>query len=111
MKVELVNEITTIYQENSDLSDFLNKVNELKNIGIDHSTILFFNEEQQLSKLELEQLLPIISKHRTANKSFVMVTTSLDFDSADHDDFVVVPTLQEAFELIEMEDIERDLGF
>ena len=27
------------------------------------------------------------------------------------DEIVVVPTLQEAFDVIEMEDIERDLGF
>ncbi len=27
------------------------------------------------------------------------------------DEIVVVPTMQEAYDIIEMEDIERDLGF
>ena len=39
-----------------------------------------------------------------------MVTTQLNQDDFE-DDFIVVPTLQEATDYIEMELITRDLGF
>jgi hypothetical protein len=40
----------------------------------------------------------------------VIVTDRVDFDEMP-DEIVVVPTLQEAYDIIEMEEIERDLGF
>jgi hypothetical protein len=39
-----------------------------------------------------------------------LVAADLDYNQFDAN-LVVVPTLQEAFDLIEMDEIERDLGF
>jgi hypothetical protein len=46
--------------------------------------------------------------HRKANKSFVLVTDKVSYDEIP-DEISLVPTIQEAMDLIEMEDIERDL--
>jgi hypothetical protein len=48
--------------------------------------------------------------HRTAKKSFVIVAEDIDFNSVPVK-LVVVPSLLEAHDIIEMEEIERDLGF
>ena len=47
--------------------------------------------------------------HRNNNKSFVIVCEGLAYDELP-DELVVVPTFKEAEDIIEIEDIERDLG-
>ncbi|MBT8261396.1 MAG: ribonuclease Z [Bacteroidia bacterium] len=63
--------------------------------------------------LELEELLYFLKTsniHRKTKQSFVLVTATLDPDTIPRE-LIVVPTLQEAGDIIEMEEIERDLGF
>ncbi|MCB0456868.1 MAG: ribonuclease Z [Flavobacteriaceae bacterium] len=59
---------------------------------------------------ELLQLIPLSTKHRAAKNSLVIVNNSINPDDIP-DEMIVVPTLQEAADIIEMEEIERDLGF
>ena len=42
--------------------------------------------------------------------SFVIVFDGLNFDDVP-DEIIIVPTLEEAKDVIEMENIEKDLGF
>lgn len=63
--------------------------------------------------LELPQLLNFLevsNLHRQTKQSFVIVNNVIDFDDVPFE-MIVVPTLQEAADIIEMEEIERDLGF
>lgn len=65
------------------------------------------------TELTLEQLVAFIklsNYQRADKKSFVFVNTGIDYDVIP-DEMVVVPTLQEAEDIIQMEEIERDLGF
>lgn len=48
-------------------------------------------------------------EHRKRKKSFVMLAPQADFNAID-ENLLVVPTVQEALDIIEMEEIERDLG-
>jgi hypothetical protein len=48
-------------------------------------------------------------KQKKNNKSFVIVGSGISFDEI-IDKLVVVPTLTEAKDIIELENIERDLG-
>ena len=52
----------------------------------------------------------ISNNHRISKHSFVVVNSALDPDIIP-DEIMVVPTLLEAQDVIEMEEIERDLGF
>ena len=54
--------------------------------------------------------LRLCNNHRGAKNSFVIVTDKVNLDEIP-DEIVVVPTMQEAYDIIEMEEIERDLGF
>ena len=65
------------------------------------------------TNLSLEQLLLFIelsNQHRVSKHSFVIVNNALDPDILPNE-IMVVPTLLEAQDVIEMEEIERDLGF
>ncbi len=58
---------------------------------------------------EISEFLRISNKHKEAKHSFVIVTDKISFEEAP-DEITIVPTLQEAHDIIEMEEIERDLG-
>ena len=49
-------------------------------------------------------------QHKKGKKSFVIVTSDFDYNAVP-DKLTVVPSLLEAHDIIEMEEIERDLGF
>ena len=61
---------------------------------------------------KLEEILLLYGEsgnHKNNNKSFVVVCSNIDIERIP-DDLIVVPTLQEAIDVIEIEEIERDLG-
>ena len=62
---------------------------------------------QRLSGLSNSRRRPL---EETVRPSFVIVATNVSIDEID-EKLIVVPTLQEARDIIEMEEIERDLGF
>jgi len=58
--------------------------------------------------VELDEILlfsQIAMDHKNNNKSFVIVSGGFDID-----EIIVVPTFKEAEDIIELEEIERDLG-
>lgn len=59
---------------------------------------------------QLLELLEVSNSHRGTKQSFVIINTAINPDDIPAE-LVVVPTLQEAEDIIEMEEIERDLGF
>lgn len=67
------------------------------------------DKEFNISDLNLFEELN--KTHKNNRKSFVVVFENADFNEVDQDHVIVVPTLQEAHDIIEMEEIERDLGF
>ena len=54
--------------------------------------------------------LNIASTKKENSTSFVIIVRSLDIDALP-EEINVVPTLQEAEDILEMENIERELGF
>lgn len=53
--------------------------------------------------------LEISKKHRKNGKSFVLVSEKVSYNDVP-EEISLVPTLQEARDIVEMEEIERDLG-
>lgn len=102
--------ITVVTQESVSLIAFVKKLKEsypkLKN---DHIILNLFSL-QGFSANDILEFLEISNTHRASNKSFIIVTNSVNFDEVP-DEIEVVPTLKEAYSLIEIEEIERDLDF
>lgn len=57
---------------------------------------------------ELLAFLPVSNQHRAKNHSFVLVNDTIMIDDVPPE-LIVVPTLKEAKDVIQMEEIERDL--
>ena len=54
--------------------------------------------------------MPLSAQHKKSKKSFVIVVPDFDYNAIP-EKLTVVPSLLEAHDIIEMEEIERDLGF
>lgn len=100
---------TIVFQENISLPKFLENLNggyaKIKN---DNLIINLFSFSR-LTAGDVLEFLEISNTHRAADKSFVLVTNKVSYDEVP-EEILVVPTLQEARDIIEMEEIERDLG-
>lgn len=72
--------------------------------------ILDFSQLVNTDERKILLFSPMCGRQKDQNKSFVIVSEGINLDDIP-DDMVVVPTLQEAKDIIEIENIERDLGF
>ena len=101
--------ITTVSQEQTSLTVFVaNLSNAYEGIKTDHLIINLFSFNK-ISSNDILEFKDIGERHMQANKSFVLVTDKIAYDTIP-EAITVVPTLQEAKDIIAMEEIERDLG-
>ncbi len=110
MKVEQKGHTTVLKDTKGESAAFLEAVTAQYNSFKDNNLVLDLSADGAVSINRLLEYLPLSNKHRKAKKSFVLIVPGFDYDEAP-DEMVIVPTLQEAHDLIEMEEIERDLGF
>ncbi|MEZ4875522.1 MAG: ribonuclease Z [Flavobacteriaceae bacterium] len=111
MKITQHKNYTLLEDDHGAYTDFVPYVSEQvlthfkgKNVVID---LLKYTH---ISLDELLLLLPLSNAHRARKHSLVLINNAIDPDDIP-DEMIVVPTLQEAEDMIEMEEIERDLGF
>lgn len=109
MKVETKGHTTIIKDTQGDLTGFAMKVTHEYKTFEKHNIILDLLMHDQLSAKEINTFLSLSKTHRKAKKSFV-IAANTDFNKVS-DQLLVVPTVLEAHDMIEMEEIERDLGF
>jgi len=101
---------TIITQESTSSKELVKKLEAYYEKFKNDNVILCLTS---LNKIPLENILDFLvisNKHRKAKHSFVIVTDKVDLDEMP-DEIIIVPTLQEAYDIIEMDEIERDLGF
>lgn len=100
---------TIVFQENIALPTFLQNLNDgYSKLEHDNLIINLFSFDDLTADNVLE-FLQLSNQHRSAGKSFVLVSSKVSFEEVP-DEICLVPTLQEAKDIIEMEEIERDLG-
>lgn len=100
---------TTVFQENIALNEFLeNLKGGYAKISDDNIIVNLFSFSK-LSGGDILEFLELSNAHIEVGKSFVLVTNKVSYEDLP-DQIAVVPTLQEARDIIEMEEIERDLG-
>ena len=101
--------ISIITQEKASLVELVRKLDVLYNRFKNDNVIICLTSLKSIALSDLVEFLQISIKHKKANHSFVIVTNNIDLDDTP-DELVVVPTMQEAYDIIEMEEMERDLG-
>lgn len=98
-----------VYQEKISLTTFLDNLNKAYDKVKDDNLILNLFSFEKLTAGDVLEFLDLSKKHKNNSKSFVIVTNKVGYDEVP-EEIMVTPTLQEAKDIIEMEEIERDLG-
>tara|TARA_B100001057_G_scaffold490583_1_gene579147 strand:- start:7205 stop:7537 length:333 start_codon:yes stop_codon:yes gene_type:complete len=102
--------ITIITQEKASVKTLVNNIEQAYDKYKNYHIIVNLSSLDKISLEDIIEFLRLSNNHRGDKKSFVIVTDKADLDQMP-DEIAVVPTIQEAYDIIEMEDIERDLGF
>jgi len=110
MKVEQKGHTTIIKDTQGNFSNFLEKVSDQFNTYKEQNLILDVSKNENLSVKELKEAKELANKYKKEKKTIVFVAENINFNEIP-DYLLVVPSILEAQDIIEMEEIERDLGF
>jgi len=100
---------TIITQEKTSVVELVKKLEVLYDRFKNDNVIVSLTSLNKIPLEHIVEFLQISNKHRKSKHSFVIVTDKVNLDDIPNQ-IIVVPTLQEAHDIIEMEEIERDLG-
>ena len=110
MKVDQKGHTITIKDTQGDLSSFLTKVTSQFKTFERHNIIIDLLQYNNLSIDQIKLFLPLSKQHKKNKKSYVIVASDFDYNAVPAK-LTVVPSVLEAHDIIDMEEIERDLGF
>ncbi len=110
MKVEQKGHTTIIKDTQGDINLFLEKVIHEYHSFKSQNLILDITRDKNSTLNDLKKFSDLSKLHKKAKKSLVIVVDGIDFNSVSSK-LTVVPTLLEAHDIIELDEIERDLGF
>ena len=110
MKVEQKGHTTIIRNTHGSTSEFYQKLHHEYNSFKSQNIIIDLSSDKALTMDDIKLFGDLIKIHNTAKKSLVIVADSVNFNAVPKN-ITLVPTILEAHDIIEMEEIERDLGF
>ena len=102
--------ISIITQEKATIVELIKKIQDIYSRLKNNNIIVNLTGLKKLGLQDIIEFLELSNTHRGSKRSFVIVSAGIDVDKTP-DEMIVVPTLQEGDDIIEMEEMERDLGF
>jgi len=110
MKVEQKGHTTIIRETKGDVKDFVENISNKHSSYVSQNLILDITHDNSITNNDLNIFKELSKKHLKSKKSLVIVADNIDFDKVPNS-ITVVPSVLEAHDMIEMDEIERDLGF
>ena len=110
MKITRKEKFVLLEDEKNELAGFANYLTKNEKFFEKDNIIVDLSEFEDLELKELLMFLEFSNVHRLKKRSFVIVNKALAIDKVP-DEIIVVPTLQEGEDIIDMEELERELGF
>ena len=109
MLIDKKGNTTIVTQEKATVTELVQRLEQnYEHYKSDNLIINLFSLKESKT-IPLAEFLRLSEKHKLGKHSLVLVNKYLPFDAIP-EGLNVVPTLVEAHDLIEMEEIERDLG-
>lgn len=102
--------VTIITQEKSSIVELVKKIDQQYSKFKNDNLIINLTTLENITLQDILEFLELSNRHRSQKLSFVIVTENVNLNDMPNE-LTVVPTLHEANDIIEMEEIERDLGF
>ena len=110
MKVTKRSHYTLLEDDAVDTSAFAAQLLEVIEDFSNDNLVIDIHADQNISINDLYTFQDLSRSHYDNKKSFILIQNRLNIDNIP-EALRVVPTLQEAEDTIQMEEIERDLGF
>lgn len=111
MKIDNHPDYVVLEDEKNDISSFASFIeSQVPSKYKGQNVVLNLLKYDSLELNELLLFLKVSNLHRKTKQSFVIVNDAISMDEIPYE-MIVVPTVLEAGDIIEMEEIERDLGF
>src|SRR5215831_1586890 len=110
MKVEHKGHTTIIRNTKGKTEAFLQKLVHEYNSYKNQNLIIDLLPDKDLTINDVVLFNDLIKMHKKGKKSLVLVAENINYNAVP-DNIILVPTVLEANDIIEMEEIERDLGF
>lgn len=110
MKVVVKGHTTVIKDTQGDCQLFLEKVTSQHESFKNQNLILDVTHDNSTTIQSIKAFSELSKLHLKGKKSFVIVAENIDFNAVPKS-LVVVPSVLEAHDIIDMDEIERDLGF
>jgi LAS superfamily LD-carboxypeptidase LdcB len=110
MKVTTKGHTITIKDTEGNIVAFLEKINNQYNSFKEHNLILDISQDKSVDVKSITIFSDLAKKHKKEKKSLVLIAQDIDYNKVPAS-IIVVPTQLEAHDMIEMDEIERDLGF
>jgi hypothetical protein len=101
--------ISIITQEKATIVELVKKIQTLYPKFKNNNIIVALSYLNKLGLQDIVEFLDLSNTHRATKHSFIIVSDKIDLNIVP-DEILVVPTIQEAYDIIEMEEMERDLG-
>lgn len=101
---------TLISSDEDSLKEFQNSLDDKVNKLEKEHLILHISEDINVDNKDFLLFLNIAEQKQQNGTSFVVINSSINVDDFP-ENLNIVPTLQEAEDILEMEAIERELGF
>lgn len=99
-----------IEDKNSDVAGFATKLSKQYSDFKNNNVVVNVLDKGNLEAKDLLVFLEVSDVHRKNKKSFVIASNPLSVDTLP-EELVIAPTLREAEDIINMEELERELGF
>lgn len=110
MRSDQKEKYTLLYCDEKSFSDFYNSFLPLEKKYQKENIVITVADKTKAPTKEIMLFLDIAIQKKQNGTSFVIVFTEIDIDDFP-ENFNIVPTLQEAEDVIDMENMERELGF
>jgi uncharacterized protein YueI len=110
MTITFKKNTTIISSNHQDFDSFFDDFQEKASTFLNENVILDLSHLQNVTLKNIGAFSVNSKAFKKQKKSFLIVVSRIDFNKVPNS-INVVPSLQEAFDVIEMEEIERDLGF
>ena len=98
-----------VSQEKISIERFLENLEKEYTKFKNDNLVLDLLSFSELTPYNVISFLEIARKHKKNGKSFILVSDQVSYDDVP-EEINLVPSLQEARDVVEMEEIERDLG-
>ena len=110
MKVLVKGHTTVLKDTQGDFQLFLDNITNQHESYKNQNLILDVTHDKSISIQSIKVFTELSKMHCKGKKSFVIVAENIDFNAVPKS-LVVVPSVLEAHDIIDMDEIERDLGF